>query len=182
MNPSTWVSHNSLRIYGTSSSELVSAHTSQATEFLLKFYYNGNWINPTSLFIFILCGVCTTFIWPVFFFLTLPACPLAVKRLPLSINVSCNVTNPGFTLSFMDFMSVLGGGGEKSLMGSLWIPATCQIFIIAVWLWHDPPQSSPHQQRVLCLTRTLPSSSSSCNAIFDWIRKPWDWKLHNHVN
>lgn len=111
MNPSTWVSHNSLRIYGTSSSELVSAHTSQATEFLLKFYYNGNWINPTSLFIFILCGVCTTFIWPVFFFLTLPACPLAVKRLPLSINVSCNVTNPGFTLSFMDFMSVFWGGG-----------------------------------------------------------------------
>lgn len=118
MNPSTWVSHNSLRIYGTSSSELVSAHISQATEFLLKFYYNGNWINPTSsFFIFILCGVCTTFIWPVFFFLTLPACPLAVKRLPLSINVSCNVTNPGFTLSFMDFMSVFGGGWRKKFDG-----------------------------------------------------------------
>lgn len=28
MSPSTWVSHNSLRIYCTSSSELVSAHAS----------------------------------------------------------------------------------------------------------------------------------------------------------
>ena len=158
MNPSTWVSHNSLRIYGTSSSELVSAHTSQATEFVpaqVLLQRQLNQPNFSFYFHFVQRAYNLYLVCFLFFFLTLPACPLAVKRLPLSINVSCDVTNPGFTVSFMDFMSVLKAGGKKSLMGSLWISATCQTFIIAIWLWHDPPQSSP-TGREFCVKR-IPS-------------------------
>ena len=116
MNPSTWVSHNSLHIYGTSSSELVSAHTSQATEFVpaqVLLQRQLNQPNFSFYFHFVQRAYNLYLVCFCFCFLTLPACPLAVKRLPLSINVSCDVTNPGFTVSFMDFMSVLKAGGKK---------------------------------------------------------------------
>lgn len=108
MNPSTWVSHNSLRIYCTSFSELASAHTSAEALSCFQVVLSENAglteiIALNLIDFFFKCSMYTIYL--VYF--KMFSCLSRSKAAPLSINVSCNIADTGLALSFTDFMSVL---------------------------------------------------------------------------
>lgn len=135
MNPSTWVSHNSLRIYCTSSSELVSVHTSVEALSCAQVALSADACSSEIMALDLLdfahfkkCSMYTTHLVCFKMFCCLPRS----KAAPLSINVSCNMTDPSFAASFKDFMSI--SRKKKKFDGQFVNSSSCQSFIRAVWL------------------------------------------------
>ncbi len=140
MNPSTWLSHNCLRIYWTSFSELASAHASAEALSCARVVQNEDALffwNSEAEF----TRRCTFFKSNVQHLSVLMfSCLSCNKAAPLSIKVSCKMTHPCFTVSFKDCMSVLR---KRKFDGRFVNCSSCQSFLIAVWLWghwHKVPQ------------------------------------------